>query len=255
VLYFFVPLRSRAVSRDWNKVAALCRRTLLSCSAQTLDRFRIVLACHEVPDIPREVRNLTVIQMDGRIPANSDDQMTDKYRKIQRALLSLRGQEPFYWMKVDADDCVSNRLCEFVTSAPAQHGWYLPSGYVYTEGQSHLYFERRNFHRWCGTSTILRAASADGFPTPSDNDVPDFEFLKPHHELVEHMEAVGTPLAALPFPGGVYCVGSGENWSGFGGVTELRSKSWTIRRWINRRKLTAARAQEFSLSSPPLIAS
>jgi hypothetical protein len=249
MLYFIIPLRSRAASRDWSQVSELCRRTLKACSAQTTNNFQILLVCHEVPDILSDIKNLTILRVDFPVPMTRNDQSVDKYRKIRRALVDLRGRAPFFWAKVDADDCVSNRLCEFVTSRRSEYGWYFPTGYVYTEGDTHLYLERTIFHKRCGTSTILRAACADELPTSDDAPLSNFGYLNVHHnEIVDYMRAKGATLEPLPFPGAVYCVGNGENWSQFKGVTQFRSITWTLRRWLNRRKITDRLAQEFSLA-------
>ncbi len=249
MLTFVVPLRSRAASNDWKLVSALCVRTLRSCCRQTSNDFRVVLVGNERPDLPDDLKNLTVIEEEFPIPTTKDEMRVDKYAKIQRALIHLRDAAPFYWAKVDSDDCVSNRLCDYVEFRPKENGWFFPKGYIYTMGSSHVYAERSNFFRVCGTSTIMWADSKAMLPSSLDEPRSNFDYLNiSHSDIPEHMKEIGRPLRALPFYGAVYCVGHGENLSGFGGVQDFKSMKWKLRQIVNRKPLADKLRLEFGLS-------
>jgi len=248
MLVFIISLRSPAVAGNWRIISELCTRTLESCCSQSVDAFRVLLVCNKPPESLPSLRPLTVIAEDFPVPQTKQEQLVDKYRKIQRGLIYARPWAPFYWMKVDADDCVSNRLAEHVASRSATPGWFFPQGYVYSEGASQVYLERRDFFRMCGTSSILFCGSADQLPQSMNQELREFDYLQiPHGELVEFMERVGRPLTALPFPGAVYCTGTGENWSGFSGVETFHSLKWKIRRFFNLKRLTPRIETEFAL--------
>jgi hypothetical protein len=228
-------------------VCALCARTVESCCAQTGGDFRVVIVCNEAPPLPYGLQHLTVIRENFPVPRTKDGQLVDKYRKIQRGLIHARPWVPFHWSKVDADDCVSNRLSAFVAKHAVANGWIFRQGFVYTEGAAEIYLERRNFHQVCGTSSILRCEDLDLLPTSMDQAFTEFEYLRTPHGDLTTLVSQTTPLAELPFPGAVYCTGTGENWSEFGGVGDYRSIRWTIRRLLNLRRLTPRIRREFSL--------
>src|SRR5580700_7145264 len=122
MLIFIIPLRSRAVSHDWQKVSNLCARTVASCCRQNAEAYHTILVCREAPTMPLGYSNLTIIEESFDIPQDRQAQMNDKYHKIQRGLIHARAMAPFFWMKVDSDDCVSNRLAAFVAKQPQSPG-------------------------------------------------------------------------------------------------------------------------------------
>jgi hypothetical protein len=151
-------------------------------------------------------------------------------------------------MKVDADDCVSNRLGSFLEGRTDRRSWLFHKGYIYTEGASTCYLEQSRFYQRCGTSSILWEPDQNRLPKSMDQDRADFKFLStPHDELMTSIRESGGEFGWLPFPGSVYCVGSGENWSGFSGVDDFRSLRWALKKFVNTRPLTLPLRMEFGL--------
>ena len=145
MLVFIIPLRSRAVSKNWERVSALCARAVVSCCRQLDGESHTILVCRETPELPAGLKNLTVIAEPFLVPENKADQMKDKYRKIQRGLIEARATAPFFWMKVDSDDCVSNRLAGHVRKNAQAPGFLFRRGWIYEENCHTAYWERKGF--------------------------------------------------------------------------------------------------------------
>jgi hypothetical protein len=214
MLYFIVPLRSRAASNDWNKVSRLCERTLRSICQQTSEQFRVFLVCRDRPEMNFAHPNLRIIQEDFPIPeTKKQPQLADKTRKLRRALVAVREEGGGYVMGVDADDLVHRSLAALVAANSKANGWFFPHGYSYDEGSRWL--ERHSdFYLRCGTSNITRIDCDD---LPPDMDSPRekyFYLCNGHHIIVDFMARQGKPLKVLPFPGAVYVKDTGENWTG-----------------------------------------
>ena len=79
-------------------------------------------------------------------------------------------------------------------SNPQSTGWYCKKGYCYPEGGRFLYLNRRNFNEVCGSSTAYHLRQA--------------LFMPPGYYCCEVPPA---PLKPLPFVGGIYSMGNGEN--------------------------------------------
>jgi hypothetical protein len=214
MLYFIVPLRSRAASNDWNKVSRLCERTLRSICQQTSRQFRVFLVCRDRPEMNFEHPNLRIIQEDFPIPEEEKvPQLVDKKRKLWRALIAVREKGGGYVMGVDADDLVHRTLAALAEANPNSNGWFFPYGYSYDEGGQWL--ERHSdFYLRCGTSNIIRI-DRDDLPPDMDSPREKYFFLcHGHHVIVDFMARQGRPLKALPFAAAVYVKDTGENWSG-----------------------------------------
>jgi len=247
MLVFTIPLISRSAAKNWQRVSELCRRTIRSCCAQKLKDFHVVLVGNEPPAGLEGMENLTIITESFPIPSTHSEKMQDKRRKLQRALIHLRDRAPFDWCKADPDDLLSNRLCDYIRSHDIGAGVYFPRGYIYTEGDRHLFLERRNFDRICGTSSILRINYADELPRSMDQKPEEFEFLGRSHSDLRSLMRMGQHLNSLPFPGAIYCTGHGQNDSGFGGVKDFSSVRWLLRRLVNYRPLTNGISRQYGL--------
>jgi hypothetical protein len=171
--------------------------------------------------------------------------MTDKFAKLNFGAYAARSLAPAYYMAVDADDRVSNRLAQFVQDSPSVYGWYFDYGYLHKRDSKSLSLTK-NFNLLCGSSSILRCQKED-LPSSPDrrNSTPSLIHLG-HTVIRERMNAMGRPLTPLPFPGAVYETGTGENDSGISttrwggsGISKLAQRFW------QRRRLDSRRASEF----------
>jgi hypothetical protein len=214
MLVFVIPLKCQKVSNSWDYVCKLLERCLRSICNQNNPNFHVVVVCHEKPDIQFEHQSLHYIQVDFPIPDSSLKQKRED--KAKKSILGLRYAsrfKPNYAMIVDADDCLSYNLANFVNEHSGCNGWFLNSGYVYQEKSVFIYYRKSHFHHWCGTCNILRF---DLLPLPdSENDYPE-QFLdyysgSNHRNIEKSMRAQGTPLSPLPLVGAIYIIGNGEN--------------------------------------------
>lgn len=213
MLVFLVPLKSKQVSRDWSRVSQLLERCVLSIVNQTSDNFKLVIVCHERPDIRVQHPSIDYLEVNFPPPnlgreniINSMDR--DKNKKMQKGLEYVSSINPSHIMFVDADDCVSCKIADFVNRKPHANGWVLDSGYVYEDGSNKIFYKQDRFYLMSGTSHIIRYSLLKderlrSIYTESDSPL--------HQTIVDTMSKRGTPLESLPFPGAIYVVGNGEN--------------------------------------------
>ncbi|MGH7766515.1 MAG: glycosyltransferase family A protein [Candidatus Binatia bacterium] len=197
MLVFVIPLKSRRASRSWDYVNRLFERCLKSVCNQTSPAFRVIVVCHEKPTIEFTHPAVTYASVDFPEPDSHHHPSLnqDKYRKRARGFIIARPFMPSHVMQVDADDCVSNRLAEFVARNLQTHGWFLDSGYFYRDGGRRIYLKEQGFHHWCGTSHIIRHDLLK-LPENEDLDDSDLASLSPAR--------MRKSLLPLPFPGAVY---------------------------------------------------
>ena len=243
MLVFVVPLKSAAVSTSWGEVSRLLERTVRSACAQTCPAFRVIVVCHEVPEIGFEDPRLEFLPVSYAPPGRARvETRRDQGRKTLAGLRRALSYNPSHVMLLDADDYVSNRLAGHVAEHPDANGWYIAKGYFYREGMDTVHVERRRFHQWCGSSHIVRPELLE-LPAPADE--PWFIY---HKQIVRRMRQRGTPLEPLPFPGAMYLISHGENLNDYSRILWPRNP---VKRWLRRvlyyRPLTPAMRSEFGL--------
>ena len=107
MLVFVTPLKSAGSSHSWERVARLVGRTVRSACAQACPDFRVIVACHEVPEIRFEDKRLEFLQV-GFEPPGFDPlkRKRDKERKLLAGLRRSLAFRPSHVMPLDADDCI-----------------------------------------------------------------------------------------------------------------------------------------------------
>lgn len=209
MLAFIVPVKSKVVSSDWPAVSRLLNRCLNSICNQTNPNFKVVVACHEIPETnftndPR----IEFLKVDFSPPVlknNEGDRWikeADKGKKIKFAADYAKSQGAKYVMTVDADDCISNKICDYVhkNAKDSIAGWYVKKGYLYPEGKKYSYLNFKNFNAVCGSCVIIKPEHIDYMY--GDN----FWF---DHERTDFDK--GISLLPLPFPGALYSMLNGTN--------------------------------------------
>jgi hypothetical protein len=215
MLDFIIPLKSRAVSKDWEIVERLCERSIRSLLRQTSDQFRLILVCTDRPDINLTDPSITVIQNDFPIPdSRPESRMHDKGLKVRRGLIEAGKSGGAHVMIVDADDCVHCRLAEWIQTHELHLSWVIDQGYWYEEGSRSIRFIK-NFSSICGTSLIVRL-ERDDFPVDMTSPRGSyFDYLIDGHvRAVDYLRNHARMVADLPFPGTVYVKETGENYTG-----------------------------------------
>lgn len=213
MLTFVIPLLSPKLAKSWQQTTRLLERCLKSVCNQTSSNFRVLVVCHEKPNVQFEHPDIHYIEVDFPIPEPTIEAKTlDRGRKTLKGLLVSEQFKPTHVMFVDADDCISKHLAEFVEKNSKENGWLVGKGYIYREGNPYLFRVRRNFYDLCGTCNIIRYDLYDLNPL----NLVDADFVMKyyggHTYIREMLKAAGNPLQVLPFEGAVYSVENGENY-------------------------------------------
>lgn len=246
MLVFIVPLRSPKTARNWQQVSRMAIRTLRSACAQDCDDFRVVLVCNEKPAGMFDHPRLLVIEEDFPLPGpEAEDKMRDKWSKVQRGLIEVRGEAPAHFMCVDADDCVHRGLARHCRRHPESAGFYFETGYLHDAGSRWL-FRWPDFNIYCGTSSIVWCGAEDLPATMDDPEscCPMLEYG--HVGIVRGMEQRGRPLHPLPFVGAIYNTDTGENHTDIS-VTRWKSRRVQLARLLRGRLVTRQKRADFGL--------
>lgn len=213
MLVFIIPLRSKASSRSWVRVSLLFERTLRSVCAQTSPFFKVIVVCHEKPTICFNHPNVEYVEVNFPPPDEFSTQTgeTDKGRKVLAGLERAKRLAPCHIMIVDADDCVSKHLAEYVDNNKDAAGWYIKQGYKYKDGARVIY-KKNNFFLACGTCNIIRS---ELIPIPDYSEYNRgygyYKFYINQEKIKEKLVRDRIALKPLPFLGAIYIVGHGEN--------------------------------------------
>ncbi|MGB3608044.1 hypothetical protein [Psychroserpens sp.] len=216
MLIFCIPLRSKEVSKDWNKVSLLFNRTLESVYNQTNQNFKIFVACHQIPTLSRTYDDrVEFIKVETEIPVTYMDMMWDKDTKIYtaqnaaRRFLLKQNLTGAYFMNVDSDDLISNKIAEFVETQATKKVYTSKYGFIYFDGRSYMKKARR-LERTCGSCFVIHLDIAQlphnnlGF---LENDVDKCPFT-PHHSDIMHKltKIKNWEHGFIPFPTTIYIV-------------------------------------------------
>ena len=219
--FFGIPLRAKVASRNWDLVCSNLKRTLTSLAGQTERRFRVLLACHDVPDFLAEEPHLAamvdVIDVSGDFgPAQEVEQFNrDKARK-KRAIgahLHKSDVEECYVMFFDADDLLHKRFVEWVLERDNKRGVLIPNGYIFNNATSGIALaneEIRPFYRQCGSCAVMYFQRGE-FPKRFDDTRNHFSKFKAHTQFHEVAAEFGRPLEPMSEYVGLSMVNHGEN--------------------------------------------
>jgi hypothetical protein len=208
-MVFIIPVKSAVISPSWEKFSRLFERSVRSVCQQTDQDFKVVVVCNEKPLTNFEHPNLYYLEVDFTppTPEASDEfiglhspKEADKAKKILAGFEYAQRFDTTHVMVVDADDCVSNRIVEFVKRNPNIDGWYSNMGYVYKEGSKLIFKKMDDFSSLCGTCLIVKPEFLKGLVSP------EMYFRHPKRTLEN-----GYKMKTLPFPAAVYTI-NGENY-------------------------------------------
>lgn len=224
MLTFIIPVKSAQVSGSWGQFSKLFERTLKSVTNQTSDNYKVVVVCHEKPETDFVHPNVEYVHVNFEVPQlksapkEKHDGMKeeDKSNKILAGVKHAEKYNTDYFMVVDADDCISNKIVAFVDENGDNEavGWYINKGYFYREGDKIISLNKENFNTLCGTCIIVRPKYFQGIFQHS----PHLLYV---HQTMEFEN--GKQMQKLPFPGAVYSMANGENHYMSGG--QMRSLS------------------------------
>lgn len=259
MLTFVIPVRHPANSKNWPQLKRLLEQTAVAISRQDSDQWRAVVVANTGADLPPLPARFEVKRVD--FPPNPKHELGkdeaekeavydafrfDKGRRVLAGMLHLRDSD--YFMIVDDDDFVSCKLARFVADHGGASGWYIQNGYVWTDGGRGL-FVHPNFHKYCGTSHIVRADLME-LPQTFEQAEPTYikQMLGSHLFLERHLHESGNPLSPLPFVGAVYRIGhpgahskSASLWRTFVFQKSFAKRPWVILRNVLRMRVVTPR--------------
>lgn len=215
MLVFIIPLKSAKVSDSWERVSQLFERTIRSVCNQTSSEFQVIVVGHEKPDIEFHHPNVTYLSVDFPPPTweNNKDYRSrrlDKQKKIFLGLNYARQFNPTHVMFVDADDCVSKYLAEFVSHNSDAQGWIFETGYEFVNGSKSILLRKKGFNHRCGTSSIVKYDLVA--PDKNLKIVDIYPMWLFHGGFIKRqLQDKGYCLEILPFPGAVYITDNGSN--------------------------------------------
>ncbi|MGV3710835.1 MAG: galactosyl transferase [Gemmatimonas sp.] len=262
MLTFVIPVRHPDNSPDWLQLKAKLGQTVAAIAKQDHDAWRGVVVANEGADLPPLPEKFTVIRVDFppntiRLSGDANRQAffesirADKGSRILAGMLATRDTD--YFMVVDDDDFVSDRLAGFVAANHGAPGWSFHTAFVWGEGGNLLY-RHPTFHKFCGTSHIVRA---DLFRLPATFAEADLAYIQrrlgSHIFIDEDLQNEGSPLAPLPFHGAVYRIGHSTASTKSHGVLqtfilkhEYKRQPWrAVREAMRLRWLTSDMKREF----------
>ncbi len=267
-LAFIIPVRHQDNAKDWQELKKRLRETFASISNQTSDNWRAIVVCNHGADIPPLPPKFEVLRVD--FPPNRNHELLpggdrqvfydafrlDKGRRVMAGLIKAKDSD--YFMIVDDDDFVSNRIAQFVGENRSETGWEITRGLVWSDG-GRLVCINNNFSHFCGTSLIL---SRDIFELPEDVAEADDDYIKEmcgsHVSVSSRVKKTAKPLVALPFAGAIYRVGHSGAHSQSGSVMDLIFNAQGPRRFIDAltrlRPVTNRVRREFKLPARSSLA-
>lgn len=204
------------MSGSWNLVCKLFERTLRSTCNQTSSDYQVIVVCHEKPQVSFDTSQVTYLQVNLPLPgADYASKEKDKMLKMQHGLLHAKAINASHVMFVDADDCVSQHLAQFVAQNPNENGWFLGRGFDYQENFRLLRVRHRNLHLRTNTSHVIKLDLLEPEMKLHPDEVKRGDCVLYHIDTAAILKQRGTPLKLLPFRGVIYITDNGENmwWS------------------------------------------
>lgn len=218
MIFFGIPLRSKAASQNWANVSRVFNRTLNSVYSQTDPDFKVYVACHEIPVLDREYDDrVEFLVCDQDTPETKEEMLFDKGWKISMIAERIREAGGGYTMLVDSDDLVSNRIAEYVNTHPRCNGYLSRYGYIYNDGFDYMQ-KVRNLYQLCGSCSIVYYTVndlPDKMPECLLDEAPIEKWIirKSHKMIPDYLRDHGRKLSTIPFPTTVYVRNTGDNHS------------------------------------------
>ncbi|WP_111683632.1 glycosyltransferase family A protein [Winogradskyella tangerina] len=254
MLTFIIPVKSKSVASNWTNFCQLFERTLKSICNQTVSDFKVVVVCHEIPDIEFTHESLHFIHPEFDPPSLENDdrqdllinQRIDKGDKIKLGVdYAIKEFNTDYVMMVDSDDLISNKIAAYVNkNGNGLSGWYVRRGYLNFNWNNILVVTKK-FSYLCGSSLIVKPELVKYFFDQGEIK------LYFNHQLTTLNSDI--ELKPFPFSGGIYNIGNGENiWMSFRKVKKLNNHGNWVSSQSLKRLYTKFKNYRFRLITPGL---
>lgn len=221
MLGIVIPLKSKAISRDWQVTSEALAATLRSIAQQSSKQYQAVVVGHDIPEgFEAQFPQVTFGTVgfpppDRSAPGFSHKELIkDKNLKIAKGLQLLNEYtEILYWYALDSDDLLADDFVDTVLAeAEGKAGLIIDGGYIiYQDAGRCLPID--NLSLYCGSTSVLAREHVN---IPEQLSV---EMLKgipwsryPHMQIASFFQTeLELPFASLKKPLLAYVLGSGDN--------------------------------------------
>ena len=222
MIYFVIPLRSKAAAKNWESITEDFNKTLKSCYNQMSPEFKIFVACHDIPkiDFVYDAR-VNFIQVDIPTPTNTQEMMYDKGYKMYELMRAVRNDinnsNGCYVLPVDADDLVSNKVASFFQGRDDGMCYTSKFGYIWKHSSSFV-TKAKDLWRTCGSCTVVYYKKDELPKVDYAENTNKYIFQNSHRFLIKYAKSIGKQFGIIPFPTTIYVLGTGENHSSLVGI-------------------------------------
>ena len=209
-LVFAICLKSKRLSSDWDALSDMLSATLRSILASSDERFRVVVAGHEKPDI-EAFNDPRVDFIEAPFPVPEQPSGHDRWKKrvLIGAWLRKRTRERVRVMFLDADDLVHKQLVRAALRSSPRVSLIVDKGYR---------FDMRNgalqpigkFDRRCG-SCFIPAFARDELPRNWRDRGSAFAKFRTHAHFRALCAELGKPIETIDFFAVVYVTNHAES--------------------------------------------
>jgi len=214
IVTFGIPLISKRVAKDFQKVERLLANTLRSIFHQDHKNVHVIIACHEIPAIPDEFKGrVTLVESSLDIPRFRWEQEVDRMRKLALIGVEHRARGGGWLFIIDNDDFVARDVSTRIVQSGKKalvvgNGYRLDALTLKAQKMS-------RFWRKCGSSNAINW-TVDELPEafPLDNPPLFHKFCETRHiYMPELFQSLGWSYDYLNTPSAVYLINHGQNQS------------------------------------------
>ena len=264
MLGFVVPIKSKAVSKDWDYELKLLERTARSICNQTNAQFKLIIVYNEKPEINFNHENIVYVNypypfvtadkiedFDSYVQKYYNreyaEKMLDKGKKISYGCKIAKEYNCSYLMAVDSDDLVSNKLAEYVNGHAGSDtaGWRVRKGFIYEEGSFYV-TKSKQIYGINGSTHIISSKIIET-PNFERNIFWNFNLFEAHgytrQRLKDYHKA---ELKEIDFNGIIYVIHK-NNYSNIKKITSTLTLKNVIKKIIRGKLITEKISMEFGL--------
>lgn len=204
-----MPLKAKAVSKDWKITSENLHSTVNSVINQTNRSFCAAVIGHDKPDFMDHLKaesNCSFIEYTEFEPPVIDDNEAqnqlkyefDRCTKILKGIMTLKTENPdiTHWFSLDADDLIRNDFVEKLEKYSQADSIILENGYFYFKKNGVLNIEDE-FSAYCGSCTILSDKLLKKLPAKIDEKSYRATLFGDvsHVHMRKHITALGHSIA------------------------------------------------------------
>lgn len=214
MIVFVIPFVSKQVCKDWKLATVLLQGTLDSIANQSDKRFKVIIGCHEIPEVNLKGNADELIFLPMSYSPLDDEwrgkSQTDRMMKCCTVLLSLKDTDFKYCMAVDADDRIHRDLVKFLCEEPQIDGWIVNKGFQVDYSLRRV-MKYNQLSKVCGSTFILSKKLA-GIPQAyTANEYQKCIYCRGHQMMEQYFIEQGFNLKNFPYGGVQYILNHGLN--------------------------------------------